>query len=149
MRKPALIITGVVLGLFIMAGVLWIPGYDRAGVHPKLLAFEEPIQQAWADNFPTGDLGVTIRDARSRYVPFYLKAEQEGESVFYPEFMIDGTSVGEGVNYPLSKDSRMFLAGLIDKYAKQGQDRHDGLERLRDAPLDTLRRWWFRLDLRR
>ena len=61
LRKPALIITGVVLGLFIVAGVLWIPGYNRRGVHPELLchhgaqhfqARKEPFQrfaESWAE----------------------------------------------------------------------------------------------------
>ena len=142
MRKPALVITGVVLGLFIVAGVLWVPGYDRAGVHPELLAIEEPLQRADVSNGWEGGVTMHLVDRRGNSSDIHLQAIKQGESVTYPIFSAESSTLGKRVKHPCSVDSRRFLATLIDKYAKLGHDRHVALQSLRNAPLDALRRWW-------
>ena len=147
MRKYALIIIGVVLGLFIVAGVLWVPGYDRAGVHPARLAIEEPLQSAKAHHYiGDGSQGLELVDARGKAHAFSLLPERRGGGSFFVGQMFLGVSHWSqpgGVHQPCSEDSQRYLAILIDKYAGEGFDRHFCLWRLRNAPLDRLRRWWY------
>ena len=145
-RKPAIIVTGVVLGLFIVAGVLWIPGYDRAGVHPALLAIEEPLQSARGYYyFDGGSIGLELVDARGQPVAVALPVKRVGKDVTYPNLLVGTTHSSRpgGVSYPCSEDSRRFIAMLIDKYADEGIDRGFCLQHLRNAPLDVLRRIWY------
>ncbi len=148
MRKQTRIIIGVVLGLFIVAAVLWIPGYDRAGVHPELLAVEEPLQDAIASYFlDGGSIGLALVDARGQTSVFTLPVKDVGGEPTYPEIIV-GVTDGRGrsgVNHPCSGDSHKFIAMLIDKYAESGRERENCLEVLRNAPRDRLRRCWFQL----
>ena len=147
MRKPALIITGVVLGLFIVAGVLWVPGYDRAGVHPELLAIKEPVGSVKVYNyFDGGTLGLEIVDAQDKSFAFFLTMDRRGKAGSYPEFAAGyPDAFGEGglASYPCSVDSRRFFAALVANHAELGYERNVWLERLRHTPLDIFRRWWF------
>ena len=146
LRKPALIITGVVLGLFIVVGVLWVPGHNRAGVHPALLAIEEPVMSLKAGfYFDGGTIALEIVDARGKAFAFFLPVEQRGNVSFYPNLVVGAyhRPVMEEAKQPLSEDSRRFLAMLIDKYADQGIDRHFCLEALRNSSRDKLRMWWY------
>ena len=137
---------GVVFGLFIVAGVLWVPGYNRAGVHPELLAIEEPLQSATAHYyFDGGSIGLELVDARGQPVVLALPVKRMGEKVTYPQLLVGTTHSSRpgGVSYPCSEDSRRYMAMLIDKYAEEGVDRHFCLQQLRTAPLDVLRRIWY------
>ena len=119
MRKPCLIITGVVLGVFIIAGMLWVPGYNRAGVHPALLAIEEPLRHADAHYFLTGGtIAVGFVDARGQKFEFFLPPEYIGNEKTYQELVV-GRFVGsrpDAVKHSCSEDSRKYVAMLLDKY---------------------------------
>ena len=144
MWKPALIVTGVVLGLLIVAGLLWTPGYNRAGVHPTLLAIEEPLQSATAYFDETGHY-LSATDARGVEFHIYLPPDHKGSTLGYPREFVSSNSypaLTGGIRHTCSNDSRKFLAQLIDGYVLDTLDRHECLRRLRNAPFDALRRWW-------
>ena len=137
---------GVVLGLFIVRGVLWVPGVNRAGVHPALLAIKEPLRSATSYSyFDGGSVGLELVDASGKAFAFSLPVERPGEFPSYPVLVagVRAYTLPGGEKHPCSEDSRKFIAMLIDIYAERGVDRQFCLQRLRNAPLDVVRRWWF------
>ena len=148
MRKRALIITGVVLGLLIVAGLLWTPGYNRAGVHPALLAIEEPLRHADARYILNGGTVVVgFVDARGQRFEFFLPPEFTGSEKTYPELVV-GRWLGsrpDAVKHPCSEDSRKYVAMLLDKYMAPDSEKGLCVRELRNPLLERLGKWWFKI----
>jgi len=156
MIKRNSIISAVVLLAAVLTALVWLlvfylPGYDRARVHPDLLALKQPFSSVKAHYyFDGGSIGVELTDATGRKQRLALpcavdgRPPPNGQKGNYSRLLI-GTlhhSRPGGVPVEFTEDSKRFIAEIIDKDVDQGWDRVWALNYLRHERLDRLRVWW-------